>query len=266
VNQREKEESKCREFVVELNRLAAHERYRYIGHVSEFEGKEFPDCLIKDRRTSKELHVECARYSPDWMTVESANLQLLEKRFASDLRNIGYESHTIFLQTRNWHSHPLQKLNRSGLEELARSIKQFLVDHKPKTADESSQFNLDDFPRYAPLGAMFQFLRSTRLDNPQSSSRLEDGLPMVQVGVIGCEPAEMALRLEQCITSRLRGPGDTADILLIYSAGPLFLYDVAQVNTRLKEIAEAHHAQHCFGEIWLLAHYWTEDQKLYRVV
>ena len=45
MNQKEEEESKCREFVDELNCLAEHDRYRYIGHVSELEGKEFPDCL-----------------------------------------------------------------------------------------------------------------------------------------------------------------------------------------------------------------------------
>jgi len=171
VNQKEEEESKCREFVAELNRLAAHERYRYVGRVSELEAKEFSDCLIMDRRTSKELHVECTRYSPDWMSVERSNMQMLEKRFAYDLANIGYENNTIFLRTRNWHSHPLQKLNRSGVEELARSIKQFLVDHKKKGADQSSaQFNLDDFPRYAPLAGMFQFLRLTKVENPQPLS------------------------------------------------------------------------------------------------
>jgi hypothetical protein len=267
VNQKEEEELKCRDFVVEMNRLAAHERYRYIGHVSELEGKEFPGCLIMDRRTSKELHIECARYSADWMTVERANMQLLERRFAYDLRNIGYENYLIFLQTRNWHSHPLQKLNRSGVEELARSIKQFLVDHNPKTAGQSSaQFNLDDFPRYAPLARVFQFLSLTKLENPQMESRLDDGSSIVQVGVIGYEAGEMARRLEQTITSKLGVRGHVADILLIYSEGPLFLYDVAEAITRLKEIAEAHHAQQSFGEIWFLTHYETADQKLYRVV
>jgi len=76
----------------------------------------------------------------------------------------------------------------------------------------------------------------------------------------------MALRLEQTITSKLGGPGDTADILMIYSEGPLFVYDVQETNLRLKEIAEARRAQQSFGEIWFLAHYWTRDQKLYRVV
>lgn len=266
MNQKEEEESKCQEFVFELNQLAEHERYRYIGHVSESGGKEFPDCLIKDRRTSKELHVECTRYSPDWMNVERANMQLLEKRFAFDLRNIGYENYAIFLQMRNWHSHPLQKLNRSGVEDLARSIKQFLVDHKPKISDQgSAQFNLGDFPRYAPLAGMFQFLRLTKLEKKQAASP-GDGSAIVQVGVVGYEGSEMEQRLEQTITSKLRGPGNTADILLIYSEGPLFLYDVPQTNTRLKEIAEAHHAPQSFGEIWFLTHYWTGDQKLYRVV
>ena len=267
MQRKEEEESKCREFVDELNRLAAHERYRYIGHVSELDAKEFSDCLIKDRRTSKELHVACTCYSPGWMTVERANMQLLEKRFASDLRNIGCDNCTIFLRARNWQSHPLQKLNRSGIEELARSIKQFLMDNKASASDQNSaQFNLDDFPRYAPLKAMFQFLLLTKLDNPQSESRLDDGPPIVPVGVIGYEAGELALRLEQAITSKLGGPGDTSDILVIYSEGPLFRYDVQETNRRLKEIAEAHHAQQSFGEIWFLAHYWTRDQKLYRVM
>ena len=266
MNQKEEEESKCLEFVDQLNQLAGHERYRYIGHVSESGGKEFPDCLIKDRRTSKELHVAFTRYSPDWMNVERANMQLLEKRFALDLTNIGYENYAISLQMRNWNSHPLQKLNRSGVEDLARSIKQFLVDHKPKISDQgSAQFNLDDFPRYAPLAGMFQFLRLTKLEKKQAASP-GDGPAFVQVGVVGCDAGEMEQRLEQAIISRLRGPDNTADILLIYSEGPLFVYDVPQTNTRLKEIAEAHRAQQSFGEIWFLTHYWTGDQKLYRVV
>jgi hypothetical protein len=267
VNQKEEEESKCREFVDQLNRLAEHERYRYIGHVSELKGKEFPDCLIKDRRTSEELHVECTRYWPDWMNVESANMQVLERRFAYDLKDIGYENYRIFLQTRNSYSHPLQKLNRSGVEDLARSIKQFLVDQKPKTADQSlAQFNLDDFPRYAPLARLFQFVLLTKLENPEAVSRLDDGSPIVHVGVIGYEDSEMDQRLERTITSKLRGPGYTADVLLIYSEGPLFLFDVAQTVTRLKELAEAKAAQESFKEVWFLAHYWTEGQKLYRVV
>jgi len=267
VSQKEAEESKCREFVDELNRLAEHERYRYIGHVSELEGKEFPDCLIKDRRTSKELHVECTRYWPDWMTVESANMQVLERRFAYDLRDIGYENYRIFLQTRNPYSHPLQKLNRSGLEDLARSIKQFLVDQKPTVAEQSfAQLNLDDFPRYAPLARMFQFLLLTKLENPETVSRLDDGSPIVQVGVIGYEDSEIEQRLEQTITGKIRGPGYTADILLIYSEGPLFLFDVPETVAQLKELAAAYNAQQSFGEIWFLAHYWTSDQKLYRIV
>jgi len=266
VGQKEEEESKCREFVDELNRLAAHERYRYIGHVSELEkGKEFPDCLIMDRRTSRELHVECTRYAPDWKAVERSNMQILERRFASDLRNIGYEHYTIFLQIRNWPSHPLQKLNRSGAEELARNIKQFLVDQQPKIADQSSaKFNLDDFPRYAPLAQTFQFLFLTKLEDPRAVSRLNDGI--LQVGVIGYEATEMEGRLEQTIISKLRGRDNVADALLIYSEGPLFLYDAAETNTRLKEIANVHNAQQSFGEIWFLAHYRTGDQKLYGVV
>lgn len=266
VSQREEEESKCREFVDELNHLAAHERYRYIGHVSELEkGKEFPDCLIMDRRTSKELHVECSRYAPDWKTVERANMQILERRFASDLRNVGYENYTIFLQIRNWPSHPLQKLNRSGAEDLARCIKKFLVDQKPKIADQgSAKLNLDDFPRYAPLAETFQFLLLTRLEEPRAVSRLDDGIP--RVGVIGYEAPEVDERLEQTIISKLRGPGNAADALLIYSEGPLFLFDVTKTNGSLTKVAEAHNARQSFGEIWFLAHYRTGDQKLYRVI
>lgn len=266
MSQKEEEESKCREFVDELNRLAAHERYRYIGHVSELEkGKEFPDCLIMDRRTSKELHVECARYAPDWKAVERSNMQILERRFASDLRNIGYENYTSFLQIRNWPSHPLQKLNRSGAEELARSIKQFLMDQKPKIADQSSaKFNLDDFLRYAPLAQTFQFLLLTKLEDPRAVSRLDDGI--LQVGVIGYEASEIEGRLERTITGKLRGPGNAADALLIYSEGPLFLYDVPKTNASLTKVAEAHNARQSFAEIWFLSHYRTGDQKLYRVV
>jgi len=266
VNQKEEEESKCREFVDELNHLAAHERYRYIGHVSELEGKElFPDCLIMDRRTSKELHAECARYSPDWKTVERTNMQILERRFASDLRYIGYENYTIFLEIRNWPSHPLQKLNRSVAEELARSIKKFLVDQKPKIADQdSAELNLNDFPRYAPLAQTFQFLLFTKLEEPQAMSCLDDG--NVQVGVIGYETFEMEQRLERTITGKLRAPGNAADALLIYSEGPLFLYDVSKTNASLTKVAEAHNTQQSFAEIWFLAHYRTGDQKLYRVV
>ena len=61
------------------------------------------------------------------------------------------------------------------------------------------------------------------------------------------------------------GPRYTADVLLIYSEGPLFLFDVPKTVIRLKEIAEARQAQQSFREIWFLAHYWTADQKLYRV-
>jgi hypothetical protein len=266
VNQKEEEESKCREFVDQLNRLAGHERYRYIGHVSELEGKEFPDCLIKDRRTSNELHVECTRFAPDWMTVEKANMQILEKRFAYNLRDIGYENYDIFLQTRNPFHHPLQKLNRSGVEDLARNVKRFLTDQRPQVGEQSLvKFNLDDFPTYAPLTKTFQFLLLTKLENPEAVSRLDDGFPIVRVGVIGFELTEIDRRLEDTFSKKLRGPGYTADILLIYSDGPLFLLDVPKTVTRLKELAESHNAQQSFKEIWFLAHYWTEDQKLYRV-
>ncbi len=103
VDQNEVEESKCREFVDGLNRLAEHERYRYVGHVSELELKYLPEFLIKDRRTSKELHVVFARFAPDWSTVEKANLRILERRFAQDLRYLGeekYHKYDIYLQTR----------------------------------------------------------------------------------------------------------------------------------------------------------------------
>jgi hypothetical protein len=138
VNQKEEEESKCREFVDQLNWLAAHERYRYIGHVSELDRKDFPDCLIMDRRTSRELHVECTRFAPEWRTVEKANIQILERRFAYDLRDIGYEKYDIFLQTRRPFEHPLQKLNRSGVEGLARNVKRFLTDQRPHVGEQAS--------------------------------------------------------------------------------------------------------------------------------
>jgi len=267
VNQKEEEESKCQEFVAGLNHLAEHERYRYIGHVSELEGKEFLDCLIKDRRTSSELHVECTRYAPDWMTVEKANMQILERRFAYDLRDIGYENYDIFLQTRNPFEHPLQKLNRSDVEDLARSVKRFLTDQKPHVGEQRLvKFNLDDFPRYVPLTKTFQFLLLTKLENPEAVSRLDDGSPIVRVGVIGFELSEIEGRLEKTLSSKLRGPGYTADILLIYSEGPLFLVDAPKTVTRLKQLAEAKVAQESFNEIWFLAHYWTERQKLYRVL
>jgi hypothetical protein len=267
VNQKEEEESKCREFVDELNRLAEHERYRYIGHVSELEVKQFPDCLIKDRRTSSELHVECTRFAPDWMTVERANMQILERRFAYDLRNIGYENYDIFLQTRNPVEHPLQKLNRSSVEDLARGVKKFLIDQKPQIGDQSfAKFNLDDFPQYKPMAKTFQFLLLTKLENPEQASRLDDGSPILRVGVIGFELAEIEKGLEKTISSKLRGPGYTADLLLIYSEGPLFLIDVPKTIVRLKEIAEGRQAQQSFREIWFLAHYWTGDRKLYPVV
>ena len=266
MNQKEEEESKCREFVAGLNHLAEHERYRYVGHVSELDGKEFPDCLIKDRRTSSELHVECTRFSPDWMTVEKANIQILERRFAHDLRDIGYENYDIFLQTRNPTEHPLQKLNRSGVEDLARSVKRFLTDQKPHVGEQSFvKFNLDEFRRYMPLTKTFQFLHLTKLADPEAVSRLDDGSPIVRVGVIGFELTEIEGRLEKTISSKLRGPSYTTDVLLIYSEGPLFLIDVPKTVARLKELTEAKAAQESFKEIWFLAHYWTGDQKMYRV-
>jgi len=266
MNRKEIEESKCREFVSELNRLAEHERYRYIGHVSELQGKEFPDCLIKDRRTSSELHVECTRYTPAWLTVEEANMRVLEQRFAYDLRDIGYENYDIFLQTRNPFSHPLQKLNRSGVEDLARSVKRFLIDQKPQVINESFRtFNMDEFFRYRPLATTFQFVLVDKLSNPQAVSCVDDGSPIVRVGVIGFELSEIDKRLEEAIVKKLRGPGYTADILLVYSEGPLFLFDVDKTGTRLKEIIAAQDVQKWFREIWFLAHYWTGDQKLYQV-
>ena len=266
VNQKEEEESKCREFVHHLNRLAEHERYRYIGHVSELERKEFPDRLILDRRTSRELHVECARFAPDWMTVEKANMEVLERRFADSLRDINYENYDIFLRTRNPLEHPLQKLNRSGVEDLARIVKRFLTDQRPHVGDKSLvQFNLDDFPAYAPMAKTFQFLLLTKLANPEAVSRLDDGFPIVRVGVIGFELTEIDKRLEDTLSKKLRGPGYATDVLLIYSDGPLFLFDVPKAVAHLKELAHAHSAMQSFREVWFLAHYWTADQKLYRV-
>jgi hypothetical protein len=266
VNQKEEEESKCREFVDQLNWLAAHERYRYIGHVSEVEGKDFPDCLIMDRRTSSELHVECTRFAPEWMTVEKANIQILERRFACDLRDIGYGSYDIFLQTRSPSEHPLQKLNRSGVEDLARNVKRFLSDQRPQVGEQSTiKFNLDDFPTYVPLTTTFQFLLLTKIENPEAVSRLDDGSPFVRVGIIGFELPEIDKHLEATISNKLRGPEYTSDVLLIYSAGPLFLLDAPKTASRLKELAQAQNAQQSFREIWFLAHYWTGDQKLYPV-
>jgi hypothetical protein len=261
VSQREGEESKCREVVDEFNRLAEHERYRYIGHLSELEGKHFSEFLVKDRRTSKELHVECVRYSPDWMTVERANLQILERRFAQDLPPLGYQDYDIFLQTRDPHAHPLQKLNRSGVEELARSVRQFLADQRLQIGDQSfAKFNLDDFARYTPMDRVFQALH---LSKSEAACRVDDASPAVRVGVTGHEAGEIAKRLEETISSKVHGQ---ADILLIYSEGPLFLFDVSKTVIRLKEISEVHQTQQSFQEIWFLAHYWTADQKLYRVV
>ena len=105
VNQKEEEESKCRQFVHHLNRLADHERYRYIGHVSELEGKEFPDFLILDRRTSRELQIECTRFAPEWLTVEKANMEILERRFAYG--RSGAEKYSQSVSWRVYHSVPL---------------------------------------------------------------------------------------------------------------------------------------------------------------
>jgi hypothetical protein len=132
-------------------------------------------------------------------------MQLLARRFTHDLKNIGYENYAIFLQTRNWDSHPIQRLNRSGVEDLARSIKQFLVEHKPKTAEQSStRFNLDDFPRYVPLAGIFEFLLLTKLENPQVEGHLDNG-SVVQVGVTGYQASEMALRLEEPLPASFVG-------------------------------------------------------------
>ena len=234
--------------------------------MSELEGKEFPDCLIKDRRANSELHVECTRFAPDWMTVEKANMQILERRFACDLRDIGYENYDIVLQTRSPFEHPLQKLNRSGVEDLARSVKRFLTDQKPHVGEQSVlKFNLDDFPTYVPLTTTFQFLGLTKLENPEAVSRLDDGSPIVRAGVIGFELVDIDKRLEATLSNKQRGPGYTTDVLLIYCDGPLFLLDVPKTVTRLKELTESHNAQQSFKEIWFLAHYWTGNQKLYRV-
>jgi hypothetical protein len=200
------------------------------------------------------------------MTVEKANMEILERRFAYNLRDIGYENYDIFLQTRNPLEHPLQKLNRSGVEDLARNVRQFLTDQRTHVGEESLvKFTLDDFPLYVPLTKTFQFLLLTKLTNPEAVSRLDDGSPIVRVGVIGFELAEIDKLLEDTLGKKVRGPGYTTDILLIYSDGPLFLLDVPKAVTHLKELAQAHNAQQSFREIWFLAHYWTEDQKLYRV-
>ena len=258
VNQQEVEESKCQECVEELNRLAEHERYRYLGHLSELERKHFPERLIKDRRTSKELHVECTRLAPNWTTVERANLQILERRFASDLSPLGYENYEIFLQMRDPQAHTLQKLNRSGVDELARSIKQFLSDQKPHGGEQKLvTFQLDDFRLYGPLASIFKTVLLSKID------RLADGSADVRVGVIAYEQRELEERLDQAIATKL---DRQADILLIYSEGPLFLFDAANTLGRLKQIAETLHAHQSFGEIWFLTHYWTGGQKLFRIV
>jgi hypothetical protein len=200
------------------------------------------------------------------MTVEKANMEILERRFAYNLRDIGYDNYDIFLQTRNPLEHPLQKLNRSGVEDRARNVKQFLTDQRPHVGEQSLlQFYLDDFLSYAPLAKTFQFLLLTKLTNPEAVSRLDDGFPIVRVGVIWFELTEIDKRLEDTLSKKLRGPGCTTDILLIYSDGPLFLLDVPKAVTRLKELAQAHRAMQSFREVWFLAHYWTADQKLYRV-
>jgi len=261
VNQQEVEESKCRECVEELNRLAEHERYRYLGHLSELERKHFSERLIKDRRTSKELHVECTRLAPNWTTVEKANLQMLERRFASDLPPLGYQNYEIFLQMRDPQAHTLQKLNRSGVDELARSIKKFLTDQKPQSgAQKLVTFQLDDSRLYAPLASVFKTVLMSKLD---TDSQTAAGSTDVRVGVIAYEQSELEERLDQVIASKL---DLRADILLIYSEGPLFLFDSASTLGRLKQIAEMLHAHQSFGEIWFLTHYWTGGQKLFRIV
>jgi hypothetical protein len=116
------------------------------------------------------------------------------------------------------------------------------------------------------LTKTFQFLLLTKLENPEAMSRLDDGSPIVRVGVTGFELSEIEGRLEKAIFSKLRGSGYTADVLLIYSEGPLFLFDVPKTVIRLKEITGVRQAQVSIREIWFLAHYWTADQKLYRVV
>jgi hypothetical protein len=105
----------------------------------------------------------------------------------------------------------------------------------------------------------------TKLENPEAASRLDDGSPFVRVGIIGFELPEIDKHLEATISNKLRGPEYTSDVLLIYSAGPLFLLDAPKTVTRLKELSEVHNAPQSFREIWFLAHYWTGDQKLYRV-
>ena len=74
-------------------------------------------------------------------------------------------------------------------------------------------------------------------------SRLDDGSPIVRVGVTGFELSEIEGRLEKAIFSKLRGSGYTADVLLIYSEGPLFLFDVPKTVIRLKEITGVRQAQ-----------------------
>lgn len=261
MNQQEIEELKCRECVEELNRLAEHERYRYLGHLSELERKHFNERLIKDRRTSKELHVECSRWAPDWTTVERANLQMLERRFAADLPPLGYENHEISLYMRDRNTHQLQKLNRSGVGELARNIKQFLSDQKPhKDVPGPTKFNLDEFRSYSPLAGVFKTLLLSKVD---VSVQVTSGSTEVRVGVIAYEQAEIEQLLDQAVASKL---GGQADILLIYSEGPLFLFDLAGTIARLKRIAESRRTHQHFGEIWFLAHYSAGGQRLFQIV
>lgn len=244
-----------------MNRLAEHERYRYLGHLSETDRKHFAEQLIKDRRTSVELHVECSRLAPDWTTVERANLQILERRFEADLPQLGYDNCEIFLHVRDPHSHPLQKLNRSGVDELARTIKKYLVGQKPLLGEQSlTEFPINEVRPYSPLAEIF---RTVRVSKVNSSGTATGDSPVVRVGVIAYEQSELELRLDQAITSKF---GRRADILLIYSEGPLFVFDLAKVSARLKESAETLRAHQFFAKIWFLAHYLTAAQKLFQIV
>lgn len=262
----EVEESKCREFVDEFNRLAGCEQYHYIGLVGELTGEEFPDCLIQDCQTGEELQVECTQFSLDWMAAERANMNALAKRLAYQLKSLGYQQYDIFLQTRNPFVHPLQRLKRADIVDLVRAVKQFLTDQKRQISGQSfRQFDLGHFPQYAPLARMFQFLLITKLDDTALAQRLAQGSPRIRLGVTGFELGEVYKRLDDAIANKLRGPGYTADILLIHSDG-LFSFDIADTVGHLKAIAASRNAPHSFKQIWFLSHYWTDHQKLYRIL